>query len=202
MRAGLIACALLLLLPTAALAEWQLKPFLGATFGGSTTFVLQGQPSGKPNWVIGGGAMLLGGIFGVEGDLGYSPGFFQGPHQELVIDSSVATLTGNLVISLPRRWTQYTLRPYIVGGAGVMRVNIDDVLGLLPVNKSLGTIDVGGGVTGFITNRVGLNWDLRYYRTLGGDIEGLSIGTEQVSFWRATMGLSFRPGHTSGKPRR
>ena len=200
MRAGLLACVLVLLLPTAALAEWQLKPFLGVTFAGSTTFVDLEHASGKPNVTFGGAATLLGGIFGVEGELAYAPGFFQASHQALVVDSGVTTFMGNVVISMPRRWAQYSLRPYVIGGAGVMHVQIDDVFGVLKVDKSLGAIDVGGGVTGFLTPNFGLNWDLRYFRSLGGSTTGVSFGTQELWYWRATMGFTFAPGHRKHRP--
>ncbi len=199
MRAGLLACVLVLFLPTAALAEWQLKPFLGVTFAGGTTFVDLEHAAGKPNVAFGGAATLLGGIFGVEGELSYGPGFFQASHQKLVVDSGVTTFMGNVVISMPRRWTQYTLRPYVVGGAGVMHVQSDDVLGLLTTNKSVGAFDVGGGVTGFLTPNFGLNWDLRYFHSLGGETTGVSLGAQKLSYWRATMGFTFVPGHRTHK---
>ena len=54
---------------------------------------------------------------------------------------------------------------------------------------------LAGGVTGFLTDRVGLNWDVRYFRSVGGKEDtGLSIGKEQISFWRATMGVAIRLG--------
>jgi hypothetical protein len=110
----------------------------------------------------------------------------------LVLGSSVTTVTGNLIVAFPRRWTQYTLRPYIVGGGGLMRVHIDDVSGILTVQSSLAAMDVGGGVTGFVTDRVGVCWDLRYFRSFGGDSRGFSIGNEQLSYWRAMMAVAIR----------
>jgi len=64
----------------------------------------------------------------------------------------------------------------------------------LNVSTSLPAIDVGGGATGFLTERVGLSWDIRYFRTVSGKAEGngLSVGAEQLSFWRASMALAIR----------
>jgi len=58
----------------------------------------------------------------------------------------------------------------------------------------LPTMDVGAGVTGFLTNRFGVNWDVRYFRSLGGKDQGIgvSIGSEELSFWRAHMALAIR----------
>ncbi len=112
-----------------------------------------------------------------------------------MLGSSVSTLTGNVVLTLPRKMTRYTLRPYFVGGGGLVRVAYTEELGTLGTSRSLSAFDLGGGVTGFVNDRVGLNWDLRYYRSFGGaEGTGLSFGREQISFWRATMGVAIRVG--------
>jgi hypothetical protein len=192
MREGFLALALLVMLPSESLAEWQLKPFVGLDFGATTTFTDLDHVAGKPHATFGANGLVLGQVFGVEGDVSFSPGFFQASKQQLVLGSSVTTVTGNLVVAFPRRWTQYTLRPYIVGGGGLMRVHIDDVSGIFTVQSSLAAIDVGGGVTGFLTDRVGVCWDVRYFRSLNGESRGFSIGNEQLSYWRAMMAGAFR----------
>jgi hypothetical protein len=55
-------------------------------------------------------------------------------------------------------------------------------------------LSLGGGVTGFLTNRVGLNWDIRRLSTFKGEGEtlGNSLGDEQLSLWRATMAVALR----------
>ncbi len=191
-RVGLLALASLLLWPSEGRAEWQIKPFLGVTFGGDTTFVDLDQVAGHPKIAFGVTNALLGEVIGVEADLGRVPGFFTGGH--LVVNSSVTTLTGNVVLALPRHRTRYTLRPYVVGGAGLMHVHIDDFLAVLPVASSLAALDVGGGATGFLTDRIGVSWDVRYFRSIGGHDEGLAVsfGAEQLSFWRANMALVIR----------
>jgi hypothetical protein len=185
--------ALLLLPPAQAWAEWQIRPFVGLTFGGGTTFVDLERAAGKPNLVFGASGGWLGEVFGIDADFGYGPGFFQTGDQHLVLNSSATTLTGNVVIALPRRLAQYGLRPYFVGGAGLMHVRIDDSFGALPVARSLAAIDVGGGATGFVSDRIGVNWDVRYFRSIGrGTDSGLSFGAEQLSFWRANIALAIR----------
>ena len=66
--------------------------------------------------------------------------------------------------------------------------------GVLRVRRTLPAVDIGGGVTGFLTESVGLNWDLRYFRTVGGssELRGVNFGTERLSFWRANMAVAFR----------
>jgi hypothetical protein len=193
MRARLLVCALLLTVsPSKVWAEWQLKPFMGVTFAGTTTFVDPVEAAGNPSWTIGGSGVLVGEVFGVEGDVGYARGFF-GTDEFLVLGSSVTTVTGNLYVGLPRRWFLYTLRPYAVAGGGVMRVRREDRFGVLNLNQTLPTWDVGGGATGFLTDRVGLSWELRYFRGFSGDDPtGVSFGSETLSFFRAMMAATIR----------
>ena len=189
MKARLLALGLLLFWPASAAAEWQIKPYVGLTFGGDTTFVLN-EAAGDAHRVFGVSGGWLGEVIGVEGDLGYSAGFFDSPR--LVLNSSVTTATANVIVALPRRWTRYTLRPYVVGGGGMMRVSTDPAVTELQVKSTLPAFNVGGGATGFLTDRVGVSWELRYFRGARSDQSGISIGEEELSFWRATMALAVR----------
>ncbi|HUK37121.1 MAG TPA: outer membrane beta-barrel protein [Vicinamibacterales bacterium] len=181
----------------ASAAEWQFKPFLGATYGGSTTFLFVPQlQSGAPaHLVFGGSGMFLGEFLGVEGDFGHTPSFFQDSSNpiQLIADSGVTTVTGNVVLAVPRHLVQYSLRPYIVGGAGVMHVGIDYVGNPISTSSTLKTMDLGAGVTGFLTKHLGVTWDVRYFRSIDRTIEtGQSIGSEHLSFWRANMAVAIR----------
>jgi len=192
MRATLLTLALLVL-PAPACAEWQLHPFLGVTFGGDNTFVDLEHAAGRAHLAVGISGLLLGDVIGIEVDIGHMPGFFQTGDQLLLLGSSVSTLTGNVVLAVPRHLTQYTLRPYLVGGAGLMHVRSDQKLPALSFAENLPAIDVGGGVTGFLTKRVGLNWGVRYFRSVGEKAEGPVVVTgQQLSFWRANMALAIR----------
>jgi hypothetical protein len=155
------------------------------------------QASGNPNLVIGFNSVLLGELIGIDADLGYAPGFFQSGDQNLVASSSATTLTGNIVVALPRRLTEFTLRPYFVGGAGIVQARINDPSKVLGVSSTLPAVDLGGGVTGFLSDRVGVSWDVRHFRSFGGKARGLSFGREQLSFWRANMALVFRYDRSS-----
>jgi hypothetical protein len=177
----------------ASSAEWQIKPFVGVTYGGATTFVDPEHAVGHANPAIGVSGMLLGDIFGVEADFGHAPGFFQRDDQQLVFDSSATTLTGNIVVALPRRFAEYSLRPYFVGGAGFVAVRTEIAQDVPFISRSLQVMDLGGGVTGFLTHRIGVSWDVRYFRSIDRTFEsGLSIGSEQLSFWRANMAIAIR----------
>ena len=192
MRARWLALAILFISPAPTAAEWQIKPFVGLTFGGGTTFVDLEHAAGRPNPAVGVTGAVLGEVFGLEADLGRAPGFFQSGGHQLVLRSSVTTFTGNIIIALPRRLTEYTLRPYFVGGAGLMRAHSEPPLGELRVSSTLPAMDFGGGATGFLTDRVGLNWDIRRFRSFSGKLSGVSVEKEQLSFWRASMAVAIR----------
>jgi hypothetical protein len=190
MRASLLVLGFLLCWPLPARAEWQIQPFVGLTFGGDTTLVNLSQDAGERRAVVGINGRLLGEVFGIEGDVGHTSGFFG--DEGLIVKSGVTTITANVIVGLPREWMRYTLRPYLVAGGGVIRVRADDFLGVLPLDSRLNAFDLGGGATGFLNDRVGLNWELRYFRSVGRGSRGVSFGEEQLSFWRATMALVIR----------
>jgi hypothetical protein len=170
-----------------------MKPFFGIAFGGSTTFVDYENAAGRKHLVLGAGGSLLGEVLGLEADVARVPGFFQDSGQ-FVSTSSATTLTGNIVVAMPKRVSQYSLRPYFVAGAGIIRAQIDGGFGTLHVASTLPAIDIGGGATGFVNSRVGLNWELRHFRSFRGkgELAGSSFSKEQVAFWRATMAVAFR----------
>ena len=194
----MLAAALVVLwAPRPASAEWQVKPFLGAAYGGNTTFLTYVPVPGVEqrnhgHTAFGVSGLWLSEIFGLEGDVGHTSGFFEGSDAPLVIDSGVTTATGNVVVAMPRRLAQYTLRPYLVGGAGVMHIRFDTVGGLQALSN-LQAMDLGAGVTGFLTRRVGLSWDVRYFRSIDRTREqGSSFGSEHLSFWRVNMAVAIR----------
>jgi hypothetical protein len=174
-------------------AEWQVRPFIGVTFGGSTTLNDPDQAVGGANLALGVGASLLGNVFGLEGELSHAPGFFQKGEAGLVSSSRVTTLTGNVIVGLPRTATEYTLRPYFVGGIGMMWARAVGVLNdVVDTDMTRPAFDLGGGVNGALSNRTGLSWDVRYFRSFAGVEDPLGIGAERLSFWRANMALVIR----------
>ena len=189
--------SLLLAFPAAGWAEWQFKPFIGTTLAGSSTFVLTEEAASERHLAVGGAVTWLGNVFGVEGEVTRVPGFFETDSAASALGSNVTTLTGAVVVTLPRKWAGYSLRPYLTAGGGLMRVGIDGQETLFDVYRTMNLVSFGGGATGFLTDRVGLNWDLRYFRTVGGEEgTGVSFGPEQVSYWRLSMGVAIRAGRT------
>jgi hypothetical protein len=186
--------AALLIAPRASAGDRQIRPFIGATFGGGTTFFDAEEAIGKPHWAIGASAVFLGEIFGTEIDVFDSPGFFQAGDKNLVHVSHVATFSGNVVLAAPRRLTEYFLRPYIVGGATLMLIRTTTALSVFDVSTVRPAFDVGVGAIAFVTNKVGVSWDVRRFQTVGegNPAAGLSFGDEHLSFWRATMAAVIR----------
>jgi hypothetical protein len=187
---------LVLFVPATARGEWQIKPFFGVTFGGATTLTLA-TAVGRAKPAFGFSGEWLGEVVGVEVDVAHMPGFFDDRFFGVVTASGVTTYTANLVVALPRRIARYSLRPYVVVGAGLMRAHLEGVGQAIIVQTDLTAIDVGGGVTGFLTDRIGVSWDLRHFASVGGGSgQGSSIGpgptTEQLSFWRASIATVFR----------
>jgi hypothetical protein len=192
-----VAVGLLMLARPAAAADKQIRPLIGLTFGGSTTFVDLGDAIGNRHGLIGVQAAFLGEIVGVEVDLARAPGFFETAvglgGSPLVLHSSVTTLTGSVVIAAPRKLTEYTLRPYFVAGAGGMRVSEEHPFGVLPVKDTVGIYNVGGGVVGFLTKRVGVAWEVRRFSTVKGAPPPAPVTTGgRLAFWRASMALVIR----------
>ena len=194
LRVGLVAAACLAGNPGAAAAERQIKPFVGIAFGGNTTFVDVEDAVGMPHPMLGVNAVLLGRVFGLDADFGYGPGFFESGSRHLVVSSRVMTLTGNSIVAVPRHLAEVGLRPYFVGGGGLMRVESNHALDVLRVADTLPTVSLGGGVTGFLTDQLGVSWEVRHFRTISSAAEstGVSFGPERLSFWRGTMAIAIR----------
>jgi hypothetical protein len=190
---ALAALAAVALASPALAADKQIRPFIGATFAGDTTFVSPDRTAGR-NLIYGVSVTTLGEIFGVDVDLADAPGFFEGD-EHLILSSRVTTLTGNVVIAAPRRLTEYVLRPYFVGGAGLMRVHADDYFNVFPVNRYLPAFDLGGGVLMFLNNTLGAAVEVRRFQNFHKESNDPGVtfqGVEKVSFWRAGISLAIR----------
>ena len=201
----LFLMTLLMTAPRNAAAEWLIKPFAGVTFAPSTTYLgdwdnaagSAPDEAGAAHLMFGASTVFLGEIFGVEADFGRVPGFFERDVEDpLVVKSSVLTLTGNVVVALPRRVAGYALRPYFAAGLGLIRARSEDESVIFPISDTLPAIDLGGGATGFFSERLGVSWDLRHFRAVGDDARSPAVTIDgeapRLSFWRANMALVLR----------
>jgi hypothetical protein len=180
--------------PSAAHADWLVKPWIGFTFGGATTFTEETEGAEGKHVILGVAGGWVGNVFGVGGELARSGGFFENSSSEDILrSSSLTTLTGDLIIAAPKSAFEYTLRPYAVAGFGLAHVNEQGQQSVNPVSSTLPGVTFGGGAMGFLNDRFGLSWELRYFRTVGNrPPRGFSTDAERVSFWRANMAVVFR----------
>ncbi len=192
-----LAVAVLLLLatpPATAHADWLITPFLGTSFGGETNFLIFEEGAGRRVTLGASVALLTGGILGLEADVGHTPGFFEGDDPlGLVLTSRVTTVSGNVIVAAPLALTRESLRPYLVGGLGLMQARSKHVAGFFPVEQDLLGLTVGAGAIGFVTERTGLRFDVRHIKAISGeDGRFARPGVSRLSFWRATAGLAIR----------
>jgi hypothetical protein len=195
--------ALIAGIPDTAAADWHLTPFLGLTFQGQTTLLDSESAAGKAHWHFGGAVTVVGnGVLGAEGLIVYTPGFFQQdnppaiggvPAPDVVASRSLAIM-GNAVLTTPRKWNEYGLRPFLSGGIGLLRASAKDSFDLLPVKANLLGYNIGGGAVGLFTERTGLRFDLRYFSNLKptDSDESIAIGRVQLRYWTASAGVVFR----------
>lgn len=198
---GLIVVAASAVSPRSASADWTLTPFLGWNFGGSADVNGSGGTtfSNKFEKKLDYGASLTGmggGAVGFEVDFGYSPNFFESSTTasgfRFTNKSNVTTLTGNLVVGAHSG----SVRPYVVGGVGLLRTNVQDFAEVFDAqSKNDFGMDVGGGLNCFFSKNVGLRGDVRYFRGFRGTSDSgnpTGITVSDFKFWRGSVGLALK----------
>jgi opacity protein-like surface antigen len=191
--------------PATASADWVLTPFVGWNFGGSADVnsaiagtAFSNQFEHKIDYGIS-VAQMGAGIIGWEADFGYSPNFFETGTAtnnafDFTNDSNVTTLTGNLIVGAPVGGHGGSIRPYAVGGVGLIRTNVQDAAGFFDVTtKNDFGFDVGAGVMGYVAQNVGIRGDVRYFRSFNGSSDNATgLGLSSFHFWRGSVGVSFK----------
>ncbi len=191
--------------PRSASADWVLTPFLGWNFNGSAD--VHNNTAGvsfnnKFEHKLDYGLSLANmgaGIIGFEVDFGYSPNFFETGTAtnnafNFTNDSNVTTLTGNVIVGAPLGGHGGSIRPYAVGGVGLIRSNVQDVAQAFDVSsKNDFGLDVGAGVMGFVSQNVGFRGEVRYFRGFRGSSDNVTtLGLSDFNFWRGSVGVSFK----------
>jgi len=189
------AAVLVLLAPVPAFAQSDLLiiPFVGAKFAGHTSIAI-GEPTANQRKLTFGlsTTVLTDGFLGVEADVEQIPQFFGPGISKTVSSSNVTTLTGNVIIAVPKVITRDSLRPYAVAGLGLMHARVTTQAGLLDTKSNLLGLDIGGGAIGFLSPRAGVRFELRHFKNLSNDAAAVTIGGTRLSFWRLTAGLVLR----------
>jgi hypothetical protein len=125
----------------------------------------------------------LGPVFGFEQEFTYAKDFFGTAPG---FSSSVFTMMSNLVIG-PKI---SIVRPYFVGGIGLIKSNVElTPTSLLDFSNNGFGWDIGGGVI-LGGQHVGVRGDIRYFHSFK-DLEvlGFSLGGEKLDYGRASVGL-------------
>jgi hypothetical protein len=154
-------------------------------------FVDLEQTSGDSKLVLGAAAGWQRRAIGVEVELSVLPGFFDGP-EDLIIAGNVTTIVGNVTWQLPKPHESSRLRAYVAGGAGIVRIRLEDALDAFSSKTSLVAGSAGGGVLVRLRPRVDINADVRYFKTQFGDVDRAGFSEQFVSFTRLTGGVVLR----------
>jgi Outer membrane protein beta-barrel domain len=187
-----IALCLMALTPVAARADGLLIPFVGVNFGGDAGQTLGGGTDAKRfDW----GASLAwmgGGVFGFEGDLGYSPDFYG---KNDAGGSSVLSLMGNVLVGVPFGGQQgFGVRPFGLIGVGVLQSDLKSFDELAGFDNTEIAWNFGGGLIVFFGTHTGIRGDIRYFRTFQrvdfGPIE--APRSDAVDYTRASLGFVVR----------
>lgn len=176
-----------------ASADWLITPFLGSAFSGETTLLSLDTGAGQKKGTFGiSGAFLSDSLLGIEAGVGHTPGFFSGSNPAGLIQSSrVTTLSGSVIVAAPLAVTRESLRPYLIGGLGLMQARANDKAGIFPIAKDFLAVELGGGVIGLLTPRTGVRFELRHFKAVSGaDGPFAREGLSRLSFWRASVGLT------------
>jgi hypothetical protein len=202
-RAAATATLLLVVLcgfPRDSRSDSLFIPFIGGTFAARTSFLTgleQGVGTQRPTF---GGSVswLSAGILGIEGDFSYTPGLFQrnidrAIPEGFVFDSTVMTFSGSVIAAVPQSVIGYSLRPYLIGGLGLIHSKLYyNEISSTVEDDSLG-LNVGGGAIGFLTRRTGVRFELRHFRTFDREPSELDLQVlPKMSFWRFTVGVVIR----------
>ena len=194
LRALAISCLLVLVLPQSAAGEWHFTPTVGLTFSGKTSAPADTDlAAGKVHRNFGGSVSLFGpGILGAEGLVVWTPGFLTGP-LDLVRKSRSIAVMGNAILTTPRRWTEYSLRPFVSGGFGVLTVHKTEFVEVFPLDRNIPAINIGGGAIGFLSKNIGLRFDFRYYSSFTRFHEATSEDDPiHMHYMTASVGLVLR----------
>ncbi|MGE3276646.1 MAG: outer membrane beta-barrel protein [Vicinamibacterales bacterium] len=173
----------------AAAADWLLTPYIGIWFGGGTSLPDLDQATDTTQTGVGvSAALFTEGWLGLEAEASYVPRFFDAGPGTLVTGSRVFTLTGNLLLAVPRSVTRESLQPYVAVGGGLLNVHLDDLISALDVRSTMPAISVGGGAIGMLSPKTGIRFDFRYVRSVGTGGDLVLVEGPSLRYWRGSIG--------------
>ena len=192
MRQAICTLTLLIasVLPAPAQAQFTVTPFAGASGAGQTGFVDLEQTAGDLEAVYGaavGWRITRRWTLGFEG--GLMPQFLKGDGK-LVERGRLTSLLASVDYAFWPRSSSPGLQLLLTGGAGAVRVEIDDVLGAFTASSTLPAGHVGVGLLFPLRNRLRVRSDVRYVRSTFEPGGRAAFDEEHVSFWRVTSGVA------------
>jgi len=107
-------------------------------------------------------------------------------------EGHLTTMMGKVTWQLPKPNESSRLRAYVSGGAGIVRVRLEDALDAFSSTTSLVAGNAGGGVLVRLRPRLDINADVRYFKTQFGDLDQAGFSEQFVSFTRLTAGVVVR----------
>lgn len=194
-RCAIVAALVSVLAPASARADFLFTPNIGMTFGGAA--------DGREHLTYGVSVGWMGaGIFGFEGDFQFTPEFFEPKDDDIdFIDSSnVFTAMGNAIIGIPIGGQSGAgFRPFGIAGVGLLKTRQETADQVFDVDSNEFGFNVGAGVMGFASDRLGFRGDVRYTRSFN-DLDGIGVSDEGIAglsagdfdFWRANFGVILR----------
>ena len=179
-----LALGLVALAATPARADGFLTPYIGYNFGGDSANCVSATNCQDKHTNFGVSFGATSGILGFEEDIAYARDFFG---TSTTGESSVLTVMSDLMVIVPAG----PIRPYIVGGVGLIRPHVKFDTASLSADSNTFGWDLGAGLNIFLAHSVGVRGDVRHLHTFQDVTLGV-FGNEQVDFWRATAGITFR----------
>jgi opacity protein-like surface antigen len=171
--------------PSPADADWLLTPYVGGSLFDITA-------SGtRP--VLGGSVAWIGRVAGIELDLADAPTFLESRSGFAIDTRNLFTLMGNGVVQFPTASPR--IRPYAVGGIGVIHTKITSPGDIVLVEDENFGFNLGGGLTALLGGHVGLRGDVRYFRAIRNDDAAAAADALEVSelkFLRFAVGVVFK----------
>src|SRR5262245_4235243 len=96
---------------------------------------------------------------------------------------------GNVTWQLPRPHESSRLRAYVAGGAGIVRIRLEDALDAFSSTTSLAAANAGGGILFRLRPRLDINADVRYFKKQFGDVDRASFSEPFGTPTRITRGV-------------
>jgi hypothetical protein len=193
-RVWLVGLALMLV-AVPARADWLVTPFVGTTLAGSTNLLTFGRTAGDKKFTFGASyGWLSDGLLGIEATAAHTPHFFESGSASLVLTSGVSTATGSVIVAVPQAITGYSLRPYLLGGVGLLHLTRRDAIQFETLDSNVLALNLGGGAIGMLSNRTGVRFELRHVRNLSPDDSSTTTSgrSTRISFWTVTAGVVIR----------